>query len=43
MCAVSMQSDVTTDVSLSGGSGVAVTHDLGWSDEVQLVLAAHII
>jgi len=35
--AVSMQSDVTTDVSLSGGSGVAVTNDLGWSDEVNFV------
>ena len=39
--AVSMQSDVTTDVSLSGGSGVAVTNDLGWSDEVNLAHAAH--
>lgn len=33
--AVSMQSDVTTDVSLSGGSGTAVTNDLGWLDEVK--------
>ena len=32
-----MQSDVTPDVSLSGGSGTAVTNDLGWLDEVRVV------